>query len=109
MSFKDFLYQWWRLKEVKRKEGTRERDDDIYHSHPYCTGFKLERWPNGSCLYFNYFLEKGKTIGEYWWRTSYIESIDESESIVIVTTRNTVYTFEKTDEDPLVKFKKEYH
>lgn len=103
MSFKDFLNQWWILKEVKRKDGKRERDEVIYQNkQPFCFGLYLQYWPQGvTTLHFDYFIIDDMCVRDYFWRTSAIEQIKEIDKEITFITKNTVYTFEKTDSNPL--------
>ena len=103
MGYKELLNQWWMLKEVKRKDGKRKRNEEIYQNkQPYCFGLRLIYWLEGStALHFDYFMVDGSYIEENWWRTSVIESIEETDTVMSVTTRNTYYTFERLDYNPL--------
>ena len=104
MTVKEFLYQWWMLKSVTDHEGKAVRRVELlYHEPVICNNFYIEYYSRDiERFHFDWYFTKKLSNGDTFvgcngWHTSSIVEIKENDEELIVTTRNSVYTFVKID------------
>ena len=101
----NYLQLFYKLTVTGRDGKPHVRKDGIYRENPLCTGLHLNYYaPGVSVLRFTYYLETAHELLEYSWRTSLVETIEEDGDFLIVTTLNSIYTFQKSDDSPFELF-----
>ena len=98
---KTYLQQFYKL-EVTMLDGTPyDKEEPIEPMNLICSCLHLDYIENNLCvLKFMIFHILPEETKKFLWNTTPVCSIDEKENILIVTTKNSIYRFIKTNECP---------
>lgn len=101
---KDLLMQFWRLT-ITRHDGSKvNRAEFIYANDTLCYGLSVVYYHDEDYFlrfcYFEFDEDDPRFVNHREWHTSKITNINEDGDKLIITTKNSIYTFVKTDETP---------